>query len=90
MTTEQIDVINFVGSCSVLATAGSGKTTTIIKKTYKWLKENKTWKYIALITFTRKVAEEFRTKIQRECLDTSNLFNRNLSFIYYVRDYSIC
>lgn len=64
-------VINTAGNIVVSASAGTGKTRTMIAKICHDLLENKTHKMIASITFTIRAAQEIRDRLT---LDTTQCF----------------
>ncbi|MEA4992715.1 UvrD-helicase domain-containing protein [Caproicibacter sp. BJN0012] len=64
-------VINTAGNIVVSASAGTGKTHTMIAKICHDLLENKTHKMIASITFTIRAAQEIRDRLT---LDTTQCF----------------
>lgn len=64
-------VINTAGNIVVSASAGTGKTRTMIAKICHDLLENKSHKMIASITFTIRAAQEIRDRLT---LDTTQCF----------------
>lgn len=56
-------IIEQKGNIVINASAGTGKTYTTVLKMKKEIKDNKTYKTLAAITFTRKAAEEIKERI---------------------------
>lgn len=67
----QKEIVETPGNMIVSASAGTGKTHTMVAKISKELEENKTHKVIAAITFTVKAAKEIRDRLT---VDTSEQF----------------
>ncbi|HBM3951473.1 TPA: UvrD-helicase domain-containing protein, partial [Listeria innocua] len=67
----QEEIINIPGNLIVRASAGTGKTFTMVQKIMKEIEENNSHKVIAAITFTIKAAQEIRKRLS---CDTSQLF----------------
>lgn len=59
------DIINANGSIVVSASAGSGKTTIMIKKILKKMEEISDHKTVAAITFTTKATQEIQIKLKQ-------------------------
>lgn len=79
MSEEQYNILNAKGNIVVTANAGAGKTFILVEKINKTIKENKTHKTIAAITFTRKAANEIKNRLK---MDTSNIYvGTNDSFV---------
>lgn len=82
---EQIrkDILAASGNIVVSASAGSGKTTIMVKKILKKLNEISDHKTVAAITFTIKATEEIKKKSEQ--IDGNNKFvvMTNDSFIEY-------
>jgi len=57
---EQQEVVNYGGSCTVIAGPGSGKTRTLVAKAEKLWEEDKD---IICLTFTRAAAREMRERM---------------------------
>lgn len=57
------EIVNSTGTIAVSASAGSGKTSIMIKKMVKILKEIKNHKTVAALTFTVKASEEIRKRV---------------------------
>ena len=75
----QKEIIDIKGNLIVRASAGTGKTYTLVSKIEKEIKENYTHKSIAAITFTIKAANEIR---ERMSIDLSEHFiGTNNSFV---------
>lgn len=74
----QEKIINTHGNLIVSASAGTGKTFTMVKKIAKELAENKTHKVIAAITFTKKAAQEIKERMNEDIeqcfIGTNNSF----------------
>lgn len=78
-TEHQKDIINAPGNLVVSASAGTGKTYTMIEKIFKDIKDNTTHKSVAAITFTIKAAKEIK---ERLTINTSSHFiGTNNSFV---------
>lgn len=58
----QEEIVNTPGNLIVRASAGTGKTHTMVSKIAKEINENHTHKVIAAITFTIKAAQEIVEK----------------------------
>ena len=79
LTDTQQDIIDTTGNLIVRASAGTGKTHTMVRKIIKEIKENKSHKVIAAITFTIKAATEIK---ERLTVDVSEHFiGTNNSFV---------
>ena len=52
LTETQERIVNTQGNLVVMASAGTGKTYTMVQKIEKEIKENKNYQVIAAITFT--------------------------------------
>lgn len=78
LTPTQEEIINADGNLVVRASAGTGKTHTMVAKITKELEENNTHKSIAAITFTIKAAREIRERltinISQQFIGTNNSF----------------
>ena len=74
----QKEIVNTSGNMVIRASAGTGKTHTMVSKISKEIEENHTHKVIAAITFTRKAAKEIRDRlkfdISRHFIGTNNSF----------------
>lgn len=71
LSPTQQEVVNTPGNMIVRASAGTGKTHTMVSKIAKEIEENHTHKVIAAITFTVKAAKEIRDRL---AIDTSEHF----------------
>lgn len=67
----QEDIITIAGNLIVRASAGTGKTHTMVNKIVKEIEDNNNHKMIAAITFTIKAAQEIKDRIS---FDTINHF----------------
>lgn len=67
----QEDIITIPGNLIVRASAGTGKTHTMVNKIVKEIEDNHSHKMIAAITFTIKAAQEIKDRIS---FDTINHF----------------
>jgi DNA helicase-2/ATP-dependent DNA helicase PcrA len=65
LSPEQEAVVASQDNSAVVACPGSGKTTTMVEKAAKWLRDGVDPKSIAVITFTRKAAAEIRRRLRR-------------------------
>lgn len=77
------DILNANGSIVVSASAGSGKTTIMIKKIIKKTKEISDHRRVAAITFTLKATEEIRKKAVKLGSNSDIIVMTNDSFIEY-------
>ncbi|RGM54728.1 UvrD-helicase domain-containing protein [Streptococcus vestibularis] len=75
------DILNYNGSLVVRASAGSGKTTIMVKKIKKVLGEIKDHKTVAATTFTRKATQEIRKKYRELGGEKTFLVTTNDSFV---------
>ena len=79
LTETQERIVNTQGNLVVMASAGTGKTYTMVQKIEKEIKENKNYQVIAAITFTIKAANEIK---ERLTVDTKEHFiGTNNSFV---------
>lgn len=79
LTPVQEEIVNLKGNLVVQASAGTGKTHTMVCKIAKEINENKTHKVIAAITFTIKAAQEIKDRL---AVDVSQHFiGTNNSFV---------
>lgn len=74
----QQEIIDTPGNMVVRASAGTGKTHTMVAKIAEDLKRNHTHKIIAAITFTVKAAKEIKDRLKSEVKD--NFIGTNNSF----------
>ena len=74
----QRQIISTPGNLIVRASAGTGKTYTMVNKIAKELKDNKSHKVVAAITFTIKAAQEIKERlaidISQHFIGTNNSF----------------
>lgn len=74
----QEKIVNTSGNLIVRASAGTGKTFTMVQKIAKEIDENHTHKVIAAITFTIKAAQEIKDRLTvdtfRHFIGTNNSF----------------
>lgn len=74
----QEEIINTPGNLIVRASAGTGKTHTMVNKIAKEINDNHTHKVVAAITFTIKAAQEIKDRlsvdITRHFIGTNNSF----------------
>ncbi len=75
----QEEIINTPGNMIVCASAGTGKTYTMVSKIEKEIKENNTHRVIAAITFTIKAAKEIRNRLNVDV--TGHFIGTNNSFV---------
>lgn len=79
LTKIQQNIVDTTGNLIVRASAGTGKTHTMVRKIIKEIEENKSHKVIAAITFTIKAATEIK---ERLTIDVSEHFiGTNNSFV---------
>lgn len=78
LSTRQRTIVDTPGNLMVRASAGTGKTHTMVAKIAKEIEENKTHKVVAAITFTIKAAQEIRDRlsvdISQHFIGTNNSF----------------
>ena len=74
----QEKIVNTPGNLIVRASAGTGKTHTMVNKIAKEINENHTHKVIAAITFTIKAAQEIRDRLSVDV--TQHFIGTNNSF----------
>lgn len=86
----QEEIINTRGNLVVMASAGTGKTHTMVNKIEKEIKENKNYKVIAAITFTIKAAEEIKDRLSIDTYEhfigTNNSFAINEIIKPFMKD----
>lgn len=74
----QEDIIKTSGNLIVRASAGTGKTHTMVNKIAKEIEDNSTHKVMAAITFTIKAAQEIKDRLSidviRHFIGTNNSF----------------
>lgn len=71
LTNIQKEIISTSGNLIVRASAGTGKTFTMVQKISKEIDENKSHKVVAAITFTIKAAQEIKDRLT---IDSFNHF----------------
>ncbi|WP_288549718.1 ATP-dependent helicase [uncultured Bifidobacterium sp.] len=71
LTLTQQQIVNTSGNLIVQASAGTGKTATMVAKIAAEIENNHTHKVVAAITFTIKAAQEIKERIT---IDTSRHF----------------
>jgi len=74
-------IMKDTGNVVISASAGSGKTTIMVKKMKKVLEEIKSHKTVAAITFTNKAAEEIKKKANDEDIQQEFVTMTNDAFI---------
>lgn len=79
LTDTQKKIIDTPGNLVVMASAGTGKTFTMVKKIEKEIKENTDYKVVAAITFTIKAANEIKERIKADVRD--HFIGTNNSFV---------
>lgn len=79
LTDTQRRIIDTPGNLVVMASAGTGKTFTMVKKIEKEINENSDYKVIAAITFTIKAANEIKERINTDVRD--HFIGTNNSFV---------
>ena len=79
LTPVQEEIVNIKDNLVVQASAGTGKTHTMVCKIAQEISDNKTHKVIAAITFTIKAAQEIKDRL---AVDVSQHFvGTNNSFV---------
>ncbi len=78
LSAVQEEIINTEGNLIVRASAGTGKTHTLVKKIEKEISENTTHRVIGAITFTIKAAKEIRERLT--CEVREHFIGTNTSF----------
>lgn len=77
------EIMTDLGNIVVSASAGSGKTTIMIKKLKKTLENIEDHKTVAAVTFTNKATEEIKEKARKEGVQKDFIALTNDSFIEY-------
>ena len=82
-TQEQMRAIESQGKTIVSASAGSGKTTVMIEKIIRLIKDGTGVGEILAVTFTKKAAAQMKEKLSKELIeeinrDVTNVERRNL------------
>lgn len=75
----QEKIINTSGNLIVRASAGTGKTHTMVNKIAKEINDNRTHKVVAAITFTIKAAQEIKDRLSVDI--TQHFIGTNNSFV---------
>lgn len=75
----QEEIIKIPGNLIVRASAGTGKTHTMVNKIVKEVEENHTHKVIAAITFTIKAAQEIKDRLSVDIIN--HFIGTNNSFV---------
>ena len=74
----QEEIVNTPGNLIVQASAGTGKTHTMVNKIAKEIEKNHNYQVIAAITFTIKAAQEIKDRLSvdvtRHFIGTNNSF----------------
>ena len=71
-TEEQIKAIESEGRTIVSASAGSGKTTVMIEKIIRLIKEGADVEEILAVTFTKKAASQMKEKLSKALIEAIN------------------
>ncbi len=71
-TTEQLQAIEAQGQTIVSASAGSGKTTVMIEKIIRFVKEGGDISDVLAVTFTKKAASQMKEKLRKALIKTIN------------------
>ena len=78
LSKQQTSIVQYDGNIAVSASAGTGKTRTMVAKIIYDLERNKTHKVIAAITFTIKATQEIRDRLvvdtSQNFIGTNNIF----------------
>ena len=78
LSADQEKIVNTPGNLIVSASAGTGKTHTMVNKIAKEINENHNHKVIAAITFTIKAAQEIKDRLSVDV--TQHFIGTNNSF----------
>ena len=62
---EQQDIVNHIGDVLCLACPGSGKTRVLVQRAARLSKYLKSPRYVYLLTFTRKAANEMQERLRK-------------------------
>lgn len=79
LTPIQKDIIDTPGNLVVRASAGTGKTHTMVNKIAKEINENHSHKVVAAITFTIKAAQEIKDRLSVDIIQ--HFIGTNNSFV---------
>ena len=71
-TKEQTAALNATGKTIVSASAGSGKTTVMIEKIIRLIKDGCSVKEILAVTFTKKAASQMKEKLSKALITAIN------------------
>jgi superfamily I DNA/RNA helicase len=78
LSAKQTEIVKYDGNIVVSASAGTGKTRTMVSKIVYDLERNKSHRVIAAITFTIKATEEIRERlvvdVSQNFIGTNNTF----------------
>ena len=81
----QEEIVHTPGNLIVKASAGTGKTQTMVRKIVEEINSNHTHKVIAAITFTIKAAQEIKDRLSVDIIQhfigTNNSFAIAMMFI---------
>ena len=78
LTDTQKKIVDTAGNLIVRASAGTGKTHTMVAKIAKEIDENRDHRVIAAITFTTKAAREIKERLSVDT--TGHFIGTNNSF----------
>ena len=79
LSDTQQEIVNTSGNMIVSASAGTGKTHTMVAKIAKEILDNHTHKVVAAITFTIKASKEIRNRLTID--STEHFIGTNNSFV---------
>lgn len=79
LSTVQEQIVKTTGNLIVRASAGTGKTHTMVNKIAKEIDSNNTHKVVAAITFTIKAAQEIKDRLSVDT--TQHFIGTNNSFV---------
>ncbi len=71
-TEEQLSAIEEKGRVILSASAGSGKTTVMIEKIVRLVKEGLDFSNLLAVTYTKKAASQMKDKLRRELISAIN------------------
>jgi len=81
-TINQLDIINYPKSLTVLAKPGSGKTFTIAEKIKKILKNTLDFRGVIAISYTNKASKELKDRVVKGGIDSKQSFFGTISSFY--------
>lgn len=81
-TSEQKNIIEYIGNIVVTANPGSGKTYTIVEKICKIIPELPDYKGVIAISFTNKASDELKKRCRNRCSDTKQSFFGTIDKFY--------